>query len=120
MREIEALLGTPYRFGGKGSGGTDCSGFVVYIYRKVFGMELPHNTLKMFQMGEPVIVGQLRLGDLVFFRDVTAPGVSHVGIYLDGGQFAHASNSKGVIISDLKEKYYALRFTGARRIVQIR
>ena len=40
----------------------------------------------------------------------------HVALHLRGGEFAHASKSAGVRISQLSERYWSDRFTGARRV----
>ena len=57
----------------------------------------------------------MRPGDLVFFN-TTGKGVSHVGIFVGSGKFAHSSSSKGVTISSLSEDYYN-RYIGAKRIM---
>lgn len=55
-------------------------------------------------------------GDLVFFG--SGSSASHVGMYIGGGEFVHAANSRsGVKISSLSESWYAARYIGARRIV---
>ena len=44
--------------------------------------------------------------------------VSHVGLYIGGGKFIHASTSTtGVIISDLNSTYYTQHYFAARRII---
>ena len=49
----------------------------------------------------------MREGDLVFFTsNRSGKKVAHVGIYLKDGKFIHASTSQGVIVSNLKERYY--------------
>ena len=54
---------------------------------------------------------------LVFFRPSTrGGGVSHVGIYVGDGDFIHASSSKGVMVSNLSQKYYDTHFHSAGRV----
>ena len=50
----------------------------------------------------------LKAGNLVFFNtsQKKKKGINHVGLFLKNGYFIHASTSKGVIISNLKEAYY--------------
>ena len=103
-------LGVPYRWGGSSpSTGFDCSGFVMYLYRKV-GVSLPHNAAMQYRYGRAVSRRNLRAGDLVFFN-----GLGHVGIYLRGGRFIHASSSGGgVKISSLSGTWYGARWVGAQ------
>jgi cell wall-associated NlpC family hydrolase len=56
----------------------------------------------------------LMSGDLVFFK----PGYKsrHVGIYLGQGEFAHASTSKGVIISRLDDRFWRQCYVTGRRV----
>ena len=59
----------------------------------------------------------LREGDLVFFTSrATRKKVAHVGIYLKDGKFIHASTSQGVIVSNLREKYYTQHWLCGGRI----
>jgi cell wall-associated NlpC family hydrolase len=82
---IAALeLGTPYRYGGSGPGGFDCSGLVAYVYGRL-GIALPHNAAAQFGYGRPVDARHLRPGDLVFFH-----GLGHVGLYIGHGRMIHA------------------------------
>lgn len=106
-------IGTPYLYGGSSKSGTDCSGFVLQIYKEVRGMSLPHKASKMYDMGKSVSRDDLKEGDLVFFGSFW--DIDHVGIYLSGDRFVHASSSKGVMISPMDNVYWKKRYQGARR-----
>ncbi len=97
----------------------DCSALTRAVYREAYGVELPRTSRQMYGLGKRVPApGQLREGDLVFFRiDTSGPGVSHVGIYVGDGQFAHASSSRGGVIDPLSSPYFDRRYAGARRVL---
>jgi peptidoglycan endopeptidase LytE len=108
------FLGTPYRWGATGNGAFDCSGFLYAMFRQM-GITLPRTSSAMFRVGRRVPRSDLRPGDLVFFTTY-APGASHVGIYIGGNNFIHASSAgRGVRIDALSKPYYNARFIGARR-----
>ena len=113
VKNALSLVGVPYLYGGTSRRGFDCSGFTQYVF-KGSGISLPRTTGGQFSVGSSVSRDQLQLGDLVFFSTY-APGPSHVGIYIGGGSFVHASNS-GVRTTSLSESYYASRYLGARRV----
>lgn len=108
-------LGVPYSWGGESFSGVDCSGFVQAVFRHN-GIELPRTADAQFEVGRHVAYGRLQPGDLVFFQTY-AEGASHVGIYLGGGRFVHASASDGVRVDSLSEDYYSSRYIGARRTI---
>ncbi|WP_028560232.1 C40 family peptidase [Paenibacillus pinihumi] len=112
---IADLIGTPYRYGGTTTKGFDCSGFTSYVFNQ-FKLDLPRSSASQAQVGKKVAKDDLRAGDLVFFN-TSGKGISHVGIYVGDGKFAHSSSSKGVIISELKESYYVKRYVTARRVM---
>ena len=105
-----------YKRGGRQpSTGFDCSGFVRYVFRLGIGVDLPRTSAAQFLSGHEVARSDLRSGDLVFFR-TSGKRISHVGIYLDGGQFIHApSSGKRVSVSSLSERYWSRHFAGGRR-----
>jgi len=113
---IESYLGVPYRFGGASRRGMDCSGFVSAVYRDAVDLELPHRARSMFKLGSSISHNRLGFGDLVFFENIENYGVSHVGIYVGDGKFAHASTSRGVVITGFNLDYYRKRYVGARRV----
>jgi cell wall-associated NlpC family hydrolase len=112
---VDRLIGTPYRFGGDSERGIDCSAFTRRVYRSQ-NVELPRNSREQARVGASVAYASVRTGDLIFFDTSINGGISHVGVYLGRGTFAHASSSKGVTRSSLKEKYYVKRFVKGGRI----
>ena len=106
--------GTRHRLGATGQGGIDCSGFVQAVYRNAFNMALPRTTKEQVKQGIPVKRHQLQAGDLVFFKPPGYP--RHVGIFLRGKAFVHASKKKGVIISEIDPHYWGKYYWTARRI----
>lgn len=113
---IKPWLNTPYRYGGMSASGIDCSGFSTMIFLEVLNYQLPRRAIDQSALGNSVNKDQLKTGDLVFFQIGKSRAISHVGIYLDNGKFAHASTSKGVIYSDLDDPYYSSTYRGAKRI----
>ena len=107
-------LGVRYVYGGTSRGGFDCSGFVQYVFAK-HGIKLPRTALQMSSVGQRVSREDLQAGDQVFFITV-GNRISHVGIYIGGGSFIHASSGGGhVRINKLSDNYYNRRYAGARR-----
>ncbi len=113
----QQYLGVPYVYGGSSPSGFDCSGFTMYVFAQV-GISLPHGATSQLSYGTEVSRSNLQPGDLVFFQDYGAVA-SHVGIYIGGDQFIHASSSSGnsrcVTTSSLSESYYASHYLTARR-----
>lgn len=107
--------GTPYRLGGTGMNGIDCSAFTQTVYSEFFGASLPRNTRQQLSEGQGVRRNHILPGDLIFFR--TGRRTLHVGIAMENGDFLHASVSRGVMISNLSESYWAGRYLGVRRIL---
>jgi cell wall-associated NlpC family hydrolase len=112
----EKFLGERYVGDGSSPGGFDCSGFTMYVFSK-FGIELPHSAAAQSGYGASVSRNNLQPGDLIFFD--TTGGISHVGIYLDNGQFINAENySVGVTIDSLDTAYWSRCYVTAKKILQ--
>ncbi len=91
------FLGNPYVWGGSSlTGGTDCSGFTMALYRK-YGHYLPHNAAA--QAGVTRRVSSPKPGDLFFYSNGSR--INHVAMYIGSGLVIHASNpSDGIKISN--------------------
>ena len=111
-----ALRGAPYRNGGSDPSGFDCSGFVRYVFGQ-HGLAVPRTVTEQYRSGQKVDDGDVEPGDLVFFSTV-APGASHVGIAIGGGEFVHAPSGAGEVrVERMSAPYWAARFVGARRVL---
>ena len=113
------FVGYPYVYGGSSPSGFDCSGFTSYVYAQ-FGISLNRSASNQLDNGTPVSMSELQPGDLVLFKKsgTGSKRASHVGIYIGGNQFVHASTSTvGVIVSNMSDAYYTSGFVGGRRLV---
>lgn len=118
FNEIDEWLGTPYRHGkSEKNTGTDCSGFTMEIYKTVFGIELNRSSLAQVANTVEIDKEELQIGDLIFFN-IRGNRISHVGIYIGNNKFAHATLSRGVMINDLDESYYAKRYERSGRVIR--
>ncbi|HTJ96260.1 MAG TPA: C40 family peptidase [Rhodocyclaceae bacterium] len=111
------LIGIRYKRGGQTpETGFDCSGFVRHVFQEGMGLLLPRSAKEISKEGEVVKRTELQPGDLVFFNTMRKT-FSHVGIYLGDNQFIHSPRTGGAVrIEDLREKYWAKRYEGARRV----
>lgn len=109
--------GIRYRFGGTDPDhGLDCSAFIAHLFREAIGGNLPRTAKEISDVGQHVDLENMEPGDLVFFGNGKR-GISHVGVYIGGKKFIHASPKHGVIYeSGLNEPYWRHRFNGVRRL----
>ncbi len=115
--EIQKFIGIPYRRGGAGFKGMDCSGLIKRIYAKLFGIDLPHNSSQQSRLPflKTVSAKDLKTGDLIFFGP-KGRRINHVGVYLAEGKFMHAGRRSGVTIASLNTNYWKSRFIVSKRI----
>ena len=116
---LDALehLDAPYVFHTRGPDRFDCSGLILYCAARQGLGEMPHAAKELYELGRPVSRSALLPGDMVCFDTVRdSDPCDHVGIYLGGNRFVHASSSKRkVVVSELTD-YYLEKYSGARRI----
>lgn len=110
------FIGVAYRFGGTSPTGFDCSGFMQYVFRKAFAVNLPRTSAAQAAVGSYVSRSELRPGDMVFFR-THGSRISHVGMYIGNDRFIHAPRTgKRIEITSLSSKYWNARYVTARRV----
>jgi cell wall-associated NlpC family hydrolase len=86
-------LGVPYVYATSKPGVSfDCSGLTMYAWG-VAGVGLPHQSRAQYASVPHVSSSQAQPGDLIFFYSP----ISHVGVYIGGGQMIDAPNSGSVV-----------------------
>jgi len=111
------FMGTPYVFGANGPRAFDCSSYTRYVYR-LHGYYIPRTAASQSTVGRYVTKSQLRVGDLMFYRNTYKRGISHVGIYAGNGRIIHAWPRRGVTTDSINHPYLASRYAGAKRILR--
>lgn len=103
-----------YVRGRSGPNSFDCSGLMVYAYKKI-GMSLSHSSRTLSTKGKKISKKKdLKVGDLVFYFSP----VHHVAMYIGNGKIVHARNpSDDLEVSKLSE-YPGFRW--GRRIIKNR
>ncbi len=125
VRTATEAMGTPYKWGGTDQQeGFDCSGLIQYAYGK-HGIVLPRRSAEQAGYGRAVAraVDSLAPGDILTFSS-GGKGITHVGLYVGGGQFIHSS-TRGVQLSVLSGddpygRWWWRRWVGARRVIDER
>jgi cell wall-associated NlpC family hydrolase len=112
---VKQWIHTPYKYGGMSRSGVDCSGFSSIVMREIYDIKISRTAEEQYNNGDKIRDSWRSAGDLVFFKNFRGPGIDHVGIYLGDNRFAHASESNGVVVSDLDENYYRKRYVGSCR-----
>ncbi|WP_139488749.1 C40 family peptidase [Brevibacillus dissolubilis] len=106
------LVGKPYRANADGPTSFDSAGYVSYVLSH-FGVQAESDLAKLFGGGEPIAADALQAGDVVFFRSETSP-INFAGVYVGGGKFLYASQSKGQVVERNLSELWG-KYIGARR-----
>lgn len=128
MKKIEKVismahtyLGVPYRYGGMGKDGIDCSALIYNCYR-VIDVKLPRTAKEQSKIGSSKGWSNLRPGDIVYFKFKNkgekwyhSGMITYVGD--DDIKFIHASTSRGVTMSSLMSDYYKKNVKKFRRVI---
>ena len=84
-----------------------------YAYASA-GKRIPRTTAAQWDAMRPVAKHDLRVGDILFFK--IAGKVSHVGMYVGGGEFVHAPSTGSVVsIASLRSEFYQDAYIRAGR-----
>jgi cell wall-associated NlpC family hydrolase len=106
-------LGKPYRWGAEGPGSFDCSGLIYAAFRNAGYTNITRTTYTMWGQGfRRVAKDALRIGDLVFFNDL-----SHMGMYIGNNHFIQAPRTGDVVKISALRGWYADSYYGARRVI---
>jgi len=113
--------GVRYKYGGTTSKGMDCSG-LLYISFSRHEIDLPRTSHMMADLGRKIRVDEVEKGDLLFFKTSSkGKRINHVGLVVSVSEqeikFIHATTSRGVIVSSLREGFWNYAFVKATRIL---
>ncbi len=113
--------GVKYKYGGTTKKGMDCSG-LIYVAFNENNVALPRVSRDMATSGQWIDLKKVKEGDLLFFATKkNSRKINHVGLVtsarLGNVEFIHSTTSRGVITSNLAERYWYFAFVQARRIL---
>ncbi|HDR3654652.1 NlpC/P60 family protein [Bacillus cereus] len=114
VEKAKGLVGLKYVWGSASisNGGFDCSGLISYVYG--LGRQ---DTRSLWSSVQKISPSEAKPGDLIFLQGTYRAGVSHVGIYIGGGQMIHAADeSTGVAYGSVNSSYNQKHFLGYGRL----
>jgi cell wall-associated NlpC family hydrolase len=115
---VQQYIGKPYAGRSKFQPGLDCSLFTQEVIRAYAHKDIGRTVVDQYAAGTDIARNRMMPGDLVFF-ETERDRISHVGVFVGFNSFIHASSSQGVIISGLSEEYWAKRFVGCKRVLDL-
>jgi cell wall-associated NlpC family hydrolase len=92
VEAARAQLDKPYQWGGSGPGTFDCSGLTMFAWH-YGGVSLSHSAAAQYSETAHISLADIQPGDLLFYGSP----ISHVGIYVGGGQMIHAPHTGDVV-----------------------
>ena len=111
----QKFIGTPYLWGGESPEGFDCSGYTLYVYKKL-NKDLHRTAHEQYLKGKKISEKKIQPGDLVFFKHKGK--IHHVGIITCTSPLTmiHASSSKGIVTTNIEtSSYWSPRLFGFAR-----
>lgn len=115
---VQQYIGKPYAGRSRFQPGLDCSLFTQEVIKTYAHKDIGRTVVDQYSDGLDIPRNRMMPGDLVFF-ETERDHISHVGIFVGFNSFVHASSSQGVIISGLSEEYWAKRFVGCKRVLDL-
>lgn len=99
IKVAKSLNGIPYKRAGETINGFDCSGFVMYVFKKM-NINLPHNAHLISKLGKEINMDEIKSGDLLCFGSRNR--IYHIGIFYENNNKPSVIHciSKGVKIDD--------------------
>ena len=93
IAEARKYLGTPYKWGGTGPLGFDCSGLLKFVYGK-FGVSLPRVSYQQAAAGKRVGATAAQAGDLWSIDNSDRNnGADHIALYVGNNQILEAARA---------------------------
>jgi peptidoglycan DL-endopeptidase CwlO len=91
LAEAAKHKGALYLYGAAGPKRFDCSGFTMYIFKKVAGRKLPHKANSQQKYGKAISKAGKKPGDLIIFRSGSYG--YHAAVYAGGGKMWDSPHS---------------------------
>jgi cell wall-associated NlpC family hydrolase len=107
-----SALGVRYVYGHASlTAGFDCSGLTSWAYKQI-GINIPRSSCDYLNAGKEVAYSNIKPGDVLCMDTESGDGqtsITHVGIYVGGGNMIHASSSRGKVVLQEVSQYLAYR-----------